>query len=200
MKLRIKYDLKFTQVSDEFKSTSMKPNTSMYLQLFTSFGSEFYLTGLAAPPGYLGVVHPLRQPLRNDLDGERPCHVHQLEVRRAQNPRPLTHQVQLDVQQNLLLMVWKHKRKYYCLHHTEVCFCAGVSLNIHSFRHMPVRTEHYSLHIAFWYKTFFLMICRILMREETCCCHYMAYSFQLAAQNLLYAPSLREDSTYHGIC
>ena len=37
-----------------------------------------------------------------------------------------------------------------------------------------------------------------MVREETCCHHYMGYSFQLAARDLLYAPSHREDSPYHG--
>ena len=37
------------------------------------------------------------------------------------------------------------------------------------------------------------------MREETHC-HPMGYSFRLAARVLLYAPSHRQDSTYHGLC
>ena len=37
------------------------------------------------------------------------------------------------------------------------------------------------------------------MREETCCRH-MGYSFRLAARVPLYAPSHRQDSTYHGLC
>ena len=36
-------------------------------------------------------------------------------------------------------------------------------------------------------------------REESRCCH-MGYSFRLAARALLYAPSHRQDSTYHGLC
>ena len=36
-------------------------------------------------------------------------------------------------------------------------------------------------------------------REETCCCH-MGYSFRLAARVILYAPSHRQDSTYHDLC
>ena len=36
-------------------------------------------------------------------------------------------------------------------------------------------------------------------REETCCRH-MGYSFRLTARVLLYAPSRRQDSTYHGLC
>ena len=38
------------------------------------------------------------------------------------------------------------------------------------------------------------------MREETCCCHYMSYSFRLAARSLLYAPYHRQVSTYHSLC
>ena len=36
-------------------------------------------------------------------------------------------------------------------------------------------------------------------REEACC-HHIGYSFWLAARVLLYAPSHRQDSTYHGLC
>ena len=35
--------------------------------------------------------------------------------------------------------------------------------------------------------------------EETRCCH-MGYSFRLTARVLLYAPSHRQDSTYHSLC
>ena len=38
-----------------------------------------------------------------------------------------------------------------------------------------------------------------IAREETRCRH-IAYSFRLAARVLLYAPSHRQDSTYHGLC
>ena len=38
------------------------------------------------------------------------------------------------------------------------------------------------------------------MREETHCHHCMGYSFQLVARDLLYAPSHRQDSIYHGLC
>ena len=37
------------------------------------------------------------------------------------------------------------------------------------------------------------------MREETRYCH-MGYSFLLTARVLLYAPSHRQDSTYHSLC
>ena len=39
----------------------------------------------------------------------------------------------------------------------------------------------------------------LIVRKETHCCH-IGYSFRLAARVLLYAPSHRQDSTYHGLC
>ena len=39
----------------------------------------------------------------------------------------------------------------------------------------------------------------LIVREETCCRH-IGYSFRLTARVLLYAPSHRQDSTYHGLC
>ena len=35
-------------------------------------------------------------------------------------------------------------------------------------------------------------------REQTYCCHYMVYSFQIA-RDVLYALSHKQDSTYHTI-
>ena len=39
----------------------------------------------------------------------------------------------------------------------------------------------------------------LIVRKETRCRH-IGYSFQLAARVLLYAPSHRQDSTYHSLC
>ena len=39
----------------------------------------------------------------------------------------------------------------------------------------------------------------LIVREETRCRH-IRYSFRLAARVLLYAPSHRQDSTYHDLC
>ena len=39
-----------------------------------------------------------------------------------------------------------------------------------------------------------------ITREETHCCYFTGYSFWLAARYLLYAPSHRQDSTYHSLC
>ena len=39
----------------------------------------------------------------------------------------------------------------------------------------------------------------LIVRKETHCRH-IGYSFRLTARVLLYAPSRRQDSTYHGLC
>ena len=58
------------------------------------------------------------------------------------------------------------------------------------------------------FNTFYLRLCSVrhmvlsttqIVREETHCRH-MGYSFRLTARVLLYAPSHRQDCTYHGLC
>ena len=39
----------------------------------------------------------------------------------------------------------------------------------------------------------------LIVRKETRC-HHIGYSFRLPTMVLLYAPSHRQDSTYHGLC
>ena len=39
----------------------------------------------------------------------------------------------------------------------------------------------------------------LIVKKETRCCH-IGYSYRLAARVLLYAPSHRQDNTYHGLC
>ena len=39
----------------------------------------------------------------------------------------------------------------------------------------------------------------LIVRKETCC-HHIGYCFRLTARVLLYAPSHRQDNTYHSLC
>ena len=39
----------------------------------------------------------------------------------------------------------------------------------------------------------------LIVRKETRC-HHIGYSFQLTAMVILYAPSHRQDNTYHSLC
>ena len=55
-------------------------------------------------------------------------------------------------------------------------------------------TTH-STHFIYGYMASDIWLRTILTR-----CHHIGYSFRLAARLLLYAPSHRQDSTYHGLC
>ena len=61
-------------------------------------------------------------------------------------------------------------------------------------------TTH-STHVIYGYMAsdIWLRTMILIVREETRCRH-IGYSFWLAARVLLYAPSHRQDSTYHGLC
>ena len=63
-------------------------------------------------------------------------------------------------------------------------------------------TTH-STHFIYGYVASDLWLRTILIvREETRCYSFrnIGYSFRLAARVLLYAPSHRQDSTYHSLC
>ena len=60
-------------------------------------------------------------------------------------------------------------------------------------------TTH-STHFIYGYMASYIWLRTILiMRKETSCRH-IDYSFRLTARVLLYAPSHRQDSTYHNLC
>ena len=61
-------------------------------------------------------------------------------------------------------------------------------------REMFYLTTH-STHFIYGYMASDILI----VRKETRCRH-IGYSYRLTARNLLYAPSHRHDSTYHGLC
>ena len=76
--------------------------------------------------------------------------------------------------------------------------CSGVSGFSFSLsegrKEMFYLTTH-STHFIYGYMADTILI----VREETRCRH-IGYSYRLAARVLLYAPSHRQDSTYHGLC
>ena len=66
-------------------------------------------------------------------------------------------------------------------------------------REMFYLTTH-STHFIYGYMTSDIWLRTILtVRKETRCRH-IGYSFRLTERVLLYAPSHRQDSTYHGLC
>ena len=86
--------------------------------------------------------------------------------------------------------------------HCMVIGCCG-PVHIGSWqgrKEMFYLTTH-STHFIYGYMASDIWLRTILIvRKETCCCRLIGYSFRLTARVLLYAPSHRQDSTYHGLC
>ena len=60
-------------------------------------------------------------------------------------------------------------------------------------------TTH-STHFIYGYMASDIWFRTILIVKKETPCHHIGYSFRLAARVILYAPSHRQDSTYHGLC
>ena len=60
-------------------------------------------------------------------------------------------------------------------------------------------TTH-STHFIYGYMVSDIWLRTILIVRKETRCHHIGYSFRLTARVLLYAPSHRQDSTYHGLC
>ena len=60
-------------------------------------------------------------------------------------------------------------------------------------------TTH-STHFIYGYMASDIWLRTILIVRKETRCHHIGYSFRLTARVLLYAPSHKQDSTYHGLC
>ena len=60
-------------------------------------------------------------------------------------------------------------------------------------------TTH-STHFIYGYMVSDIWLRTILIVRKETCCRQIGYSYQLTARVLLYAPSHRQDNTYHGLC
>ena len=66
-------------------------------------------------------------------------------------------------------------------------------------REMFYLTTH-STHFIYGYMASDIWLKTILIVRKETRCHHIGYSYQLTARVLLYAPSHRQDNTYHGLC
>ena len=55
-------------------------------------------------------------------------------------------------------------------------------------------------HFIYGYMTSDIWLRTILIVRKKTCCRHIGYSFRLTARVLLYAPSHRQDNTYHSLC
>ena len=60
-------------------------------------------------------------------------------------------------------------------------------------------TTH-STHFIYGYMASDIWLRTILIVRNKTRCHHIGFSYQLTARVLLYAPSHRQDNTYHGLC
>ena len=66
-------------------------------------------------------------------------------------------------------------------------------------REMFYLTTH-SRHFIYGYMASDIWLRTILIVRKETCCRHIGYSYRLTARVLLYAPSHRQDNTYHGLC
>ena len=60
-------------------------------------------------------------------------------------------------------------------------------------------TAH-STHFIYGYMASYIWLSTILIVRKETRCRLIGYSYRLTARVLLYAPSHRQDNTYHGLC
>ena len=60
-------------------------------------------------------------------------------------------------------------------------------------------TTH-STHFIYGYMASIIWLWTILIVRKETRCRHIGYSFRLTARVVLYAPSHRQDGTYHGLC
>ena len=73
------------------------------------------------------------------------------------------------------------------------CCHIGYSLRLAARKCFYLTTHSTHLVTVIWRRT-------VQIAREVTRCHHMGYSFLLTARVLLYAQSLRQDSTYHSLC
>ena len=66
-------------------------------------------------------------------------------------------------------------------------------------REMFYLTMH-STHFIYGYMASYIWLRTILIVRKETRCRHIGYSYRLTAMVLLYAPSHRQDNTYHGLC
>ena len=74
-----------------------------------------------------------------------------------------------------------------------------VNTTLQGEREMFYLTTH-STHFIYGYMASDILLGTILIVRKETRCRHIGYSYQLTARVLLYAPSHRQDNTYHGLC
>ena len=108
-------------------------------------------------------------------------------------------------------IIHNEERKMFCLttHSTFFLRLHGVKLMVkdhtdYERRKRPEREMFYltthSTHFIYGYMASDIWLRTILIVRKETRCRHIGYSYRLAARVILYAPSHRQDNTYHGLC
>ena len=82
---------------------------------------------------------------------------------------------------------------------SHILFVAELKYNRKREREMFYLTMH-STHFIYGYMASDIWLSTILIVRKETHCHHIGYSYRLTTRVLLYAPSHRQDNTYHGLC
>ena len=104
------------------------------------------------------------------------------------------------------VIIWRSESENYWTRASDHCILEVLVQAMEHFkkarereREMFYLTTH-STHFIYGYMVSDIWLRTILIvRKETRCSH-IGYSYRLTARVLLYAPSHRQDNTYHGLC
>ena len=97
---------------------------------------------------------------------------------------------------NITIISWIH---YYSINILTVLADRTELLFLSREREMFYLTTH-STHFIYGYMASDICLRTILIVRKETRCRHIGYSYRLTARVLLYAPSHRQDNTYHGLC
>ena len=86
-----------------------------------------------------------------------------------------------------------------CYRPQSVCLYSCLALKYPGRKEMFYLTTH-STHFIYGYMASDIWLRTILIVRKETRCRHIGYSYRLTARVLLYAPSHRQDNTYHGLC
>ena len=85
-------------------------------------------------------------------------------------------------------------------HSSNSVILGGYSTSGHKGKKEMFYLTTHSTHFIYGYMASDIWLGTILIVRKETRCRHIGYSFRLTARVLLYAPSHRQDSTYHGLC
>ena len=80
------------------------------------------------------------------------------------------------------------------------CLNSNISNTVHVERERMFYLTMHSTHFIYGFLASDIWLRTILIVRKETRCRHIGYSYRLTARVLLYAPSHRQDNTYHGLC